>query len=421
MIKNRLKSVLSIVLAAVMFLSVFVTQASAADKFLFCDLDLNGVVNASDARKALRFSVNLEYFTVGHLKLCDLEEDGGFSAANARYILRLAVKLESTDKTTVSINGEDFLVYVNNPQVDELFRWDPPAEPVIKAAPGTFTFTVYGYGHGVGLSQYGSISLDEAGYTYDRILKHYYTGIEIKDMVNFPKTTVYPTLMYDASAGKEVYKWIEHPTEELLARIVYQEIYGVTGNGKNVEALKVQTICIFTNLAYYGFYVNSRWDVGIASSKKYEELPEKLRTIVKEVVGKYMTVQGKTQPVLAVYSASAAGMTASADNIWGQYYSHLVSVPSPFDMKRSNFISTYTCTKDEMYRMIKAYDTSIVLSDNPAEWLRITEHTGSIDERRGYVVQIKVGNKQLSGYNQFHMKLMGNVLRSSCFTITYTP
>lgn len=37
-----------------------------------------------------------------------------------------------------------------------------------------------GYGHGVGMSQYGAEGMAKEGYKYDEILKHYYTGIEIK-------------------------------------------------------------------------------------------------------------------------------------------------------------------------------------------------------------------------------------------------
>jgi len=37
-----------------------------------------------------------------------------------------------------------------------------------------------GYGHGVGMSQYGAEGMAEAGFTYDEILKHYYTGVEIE-------------------------------------------------------------------------------------------------------------------------------------------------------------------------------------------------------------------------------------------------
>ena len=37
-----------------------------------------------------------------------------------------------------------------------------------------------GYGHGVGMSQYGANGMAKEGYSYQDILKHYYTGIEIK-------------------------------------------------------------------------------------------------------------------------------------------------------------------------------------------------------------------------------------------------
>lgn len=40
-------------------------------------------------------------------------------------------------------------------------------------------FRVKGYGHGVGMSQYGADGMGRAGFTFDRILTHYYTGIEV--------------------------------------------------------------------------------------------------------------------------------------------------------------------------------------------------------------------------------------------------
>lgn len=44
---------------------------------------------------------------------------------------------------------------------------------------GYFTFTTYGYGHGVGMSQNGANILAKQGYTYEQILHHYFTGIEV--------------------------------------------------------------------------------------------------------------------------------------------------------------------------------------------------------------------------------------------------
>lgn len=44
------------------------------------------------------------------------------------------------------------------------------------------TFTVSGFGHGVGMSQEGAQGMALQGYTYDEILKHYYSGIQLSDV-----------------------------------------------------------------------------------------------------------------------------------------------------------------------------------------------------------------------------------------------
>ena len=43
-------------------------------------------------------------------------------------------------------------------------------------------FEVVGYGHGVGMSQTGADSLAKEGNSYEDIIYHFYTGVEIKDM-----------------------------------------------------------------------------------------------------------------------------------------------------------------------------------------------------------------------------------------------
>ena len=39
-----------------------------------------------------------------------------------------------------------------------------------------------GYGHGVGMSQWGANAMAKDGSTYDQILKHYYSGVEIGEI-----------------------------------------------------------------------------------------------------------------------------------------------------------------------------------------------------------------------------------------------
>lgn len=52
------------------------------------------------------------------------------------------------------------------------FNWEIQGSRIV--------FTTIGYGHGVGMSQYGANGMAKAGKTYEQILKHYYTGVEIE-------------------------------------------------------------------------------------------------------------------------------------------------------------------------------------------------------------------------------------------------
>jgi stage II sporulation protein D len=44
---------------------------------------------------------------------------------------------------------------------------------------GLFTVTGTGNGHNVGMSQWGAYAMAKQGFTYDQILKFYYTGIDL--------------------------------------------------------------------------------------------------------------------------------------------------------------------------------------------------------------------------------------------------
>ncbi|WP_027364363.1 stage II sporulation protein D [Desulfotruncus alcoholivorax] len=54
----------------------------------------------------------------------------------------------------------------------------------ITSAGNKVTFTTRGYGHGVGMCQYGAKGFAEHGYDYKKIIKHYYTGVEINSIFN---------------------------------------------------------------------------------------------------------------------------------------------------------------------------------------------------------------------------------------------
>ncbi|MBQ7604888.1 MAG: hypothetical protein IJU59_00210, partial [Firmicutes bacterium] len=45
---------------------------------------------------------------------------------------------------------------------------------------GSLRIVGLGYGHGIGMQQDGAIAMGKLGWSYDQILKYYYTGIEIR-------------------------------------------------------------------------------------------------------------------------------------------------------------------------------------------------------------------------------------------------
>jgi len=55
-----------------------------------------------------------------------------------------------------------------------------------QAADG-FRFHGSGYGHGIGMSQWGAYGLAKRGWTYERILRHFYSGTRVVHTSSLPK------------------------------------------------------------------------------------------------------------------------------------------------------------------------------------------------------------------------------------------
>jgi stage II sporulation protein D len=60
---------------------------------------------------------------------------------------------------------------------ENLFVIERETDP--KGAVEHFVVTGKGWGHGVGLCQVGAFGMAHSGATFDQILKHYYTGIQL--------------------------------------------------------------------------------------------------------------------------------------------------------------------------------------------------------------------------------------------------
>jgi len=74
----------------------------------------------------------------------------------------------------ININGADF----SGTDIRSAFSL-ASADFTITQSDDKIVFNVEGKGHGVGMSQYGANFLAKKGYSYEEILKHYYSGVEI--------------------------------------------------------------------------------------------------------------------------------------------------------------------------------------------------------------------------------------------------
>lgn len=91
----------------------------------------------------------------------------------------ITVETKSTTSTgrikMISINGKDFTggdVAGRLNLRSSFFSIQQNKENIV--------ISTKGFGHGVGMSQYGAEALAKKGYSYDKILKHYYTDVQIK-------------------------------------------------------------------------------------------------------------------------------------------------------------------------------------------------------------------------------------------------
>ena len=93
-----------------------------------------------------------------------------------------------TDQTTLdslhdiwTLNGDGELVQLSATPVYALTSQGVVEVPGSEMTGRTFVFNGTGRGHNLGMSQWGAYAMAQQGFTYDQILKFYYTGIEIHE------------------------------------------------------------------------------------------------------------------------------------------------------------------------------------------------------------------------------------------------
>lgn len=117
------------------------------------------------------------------------DEDNSYSIE--KFLKKL--NLDSSDKLDIKILDTTSTGRINKIKINgNIFTGKEIANKLslrstyftIEENNGQVAVTTRGYGHGVGMSQYGAQGMALEGYTYEEILKHYYTGIEIKKIKN---------------------------------------------------------------------------------------------------------------------------------------------------------------------------------------------------------------------------------------------
>ncbi len=267
---------------------------------------------------------------------------------------------------------------------------------------GKFVFTTYGWGHGVGMSQDGAIQMAKDGKDYEEILLNYYTDTTIKTDSETPTHIKY--------GGKSI------PIVEYLCRTAKREI----GPGAPTEALKAQIVAIYTFAKWYDFDVDSSRH---AYDSTYDYEGTNLHKACLAVLdmdddssnptAKHVDYKGTV--AFTCYFDSCAGKTTAASSTWGGNYPYLCGGnPSPETVE----IATVEITAEQMKQYILDYDSSIILEDDPSQWLKIISHDSAYSSSIGYVEGMKVGNKEIKG-NHFRGNVLKYAIRSHCFKMEY--
>lgn len=101
------------------------------------------------------------------------DRGNGIYAVNAtgkKYLISATGKEDSDDTDTGNVSSDTMKITTVTGKTVE--------------TSGTLHIYGLGYGHGIGLQQDGAIAMGKLGWSYEKILKYYYTDIEIRDCAN---------------------------------------------------------------------------------------------------------------------------------------------------------------------------------------------------------------------------------------------
>ncbi|MGN0571912.1 MAG: SpoIID/LytB domain-containing protein [Candidatus Fimenecus sp.] len=198
--------------------------------------------------------------------------------------------------------------------------------------------------------------------------------------------------------------------KEAVARMIEAEMDADT----QPEALKAQAVAIYTYLKYR----NTNWKItGVTLAPEYSD---EVYNAVRSVFGEYLSFGDAT--AFTPYFKLSAGRTTPADIVYGQNFPYLRAVECATDKTQDGYKTELIFSADDMKAMLTAYDATLALSEDPAEWIQVLKHDGAVNTGIGYVETVSVGEKEISGIEFVEKVMAGKNLPSQCFSVTYnTP
>jgi SpoIID/LytB domain protein len=257
------------------------------------------------------------------------------------------------------------------------------------------------------MSQEGAKWYGANGWSYSKIITHYYPGVAI---LNESPSDIPSRIIHDG---------VSYELKEYLARIAYREI-GRCGLVAD-EAIRAQIVCAYTIAKRNGFKMTNNNQCLLSNADWYSsyaaQFRPKMLELAASVLGKYVAYNGKVAQTL--YSSSCVGRTASAQYVWNS------AAPEAYltggrESPETVSVSNPSFTTDQLREMVRVYNiknpgNAITLSGDASQWIKIVS-----TDQNGYVQLVQIGNRTFMG-NAARLNFFGaSVLRSHNFTFAFS-
>ena len=195
------------------------------------------------------------------------------------------------------------------------------------------------------------------------------------------------------------------PAKQALARLITAEL----SNGYRFEVSKAYTVAAYTCLKVIGN------DFVLDNVRISEAANGVVTRAVEAVFGEYLTYNN----FLAIPLFHNLTAVNTLDMSAKLPYLKSVKLERHQDVNVRYYQSSKVYSVDEMKVILLKNDNSVVLSENPAEWVVIKEHDASVSTDVGNVKSVVFNGTEMTGI-EFKMKVMGDEkLPSICYQITY--